>query len=390
MMGGIAAALLAPHVFKWVAEYPILIALVALCRPVPARPYDRRRQHALFGALIAALALLIVSTIFAVRLDEPMFIWTFGGLLVASILFWRGLFAAITALAVLIIYAGTEQLPATFVRSFFGVAVVYDSPDGQFRTLLHGTTMHGVQRIRRVDGRPASGRPELLFYYRNGAGIAQAFDAMRGRSNGPLRYAVIGLGAGMLACRVEPADTLHYYEIDPAIIRIARDQNLFSFLHVCRPDVPIILGDARLKLAEAPDESYDLIMVDAFSSDAIPTHLLTREAMAVYLKKLRAHGMVVLHVSNRYLELASVVAGIASENGLITRIYDDEHKIYGVVDRYTVTSIVAAVARRDEDFGTLARARDWELKKPDPSQWVWTDDYSNIFGSVLRRLSSRK
>src|SRR5262249_49388780 len=150
-------------------------------------------------------------------------------------------------------------------------------------------------------------------------------------------------------------------------------------LQMCRPDVPIILGDARLKLAEAPDESYDLIIIDAFSSDAIPTHLLTREAMMVYLKKLRANGMVVLHVSNRYLELTTSVVGIASANGLITRIYDDRNENNVRVTPYAFTSVVAAVARHDEDFGLLAQSGDWKLKTPDPSEWVWTDDYSNIF-----------
>jgi len=264
--------------------------------------------------------------------------------------------------------------------------MVRESPDGRFRVLMHGTTLHGVQRIRHVNGDPVTGRPELESYYRNGSGITQTFQAVRARINGPLRYAVIGLGTGTLACRAEPADIVDYYEIDPAVIRIARNQNLFSFLQMCRPDVPIILGDARLKLAEAPDESYDLIIVDAFSSDAIPIHLLTREAMSLYLKKLRANGMVVLHVSNRYLELAPVVAGIASANGLITRIYDDRNRSYVRVTPYAFPSVVAAVARHDEDFGPLAQSRNWELKTPDPSEWVWTDDYSNIVGLLLRRL----
>jgi len=387
MTGGIAAALLAPHVFKWVAEYPILIALITLCRP--GLTNDRHRHYALFCA-IAALAVLIGSVTFRFRLDEPSFVWPFGALLVASVLFWRGLFAAIIAFAVLSIYAATERLPGTFVRSFYGVSMVYDSPNGQFRVLKHGTTLHGVERIRQSNGQPAIGRPELLVYYRNGSGIAQSFDAVRARIGGPVRIAVIGLGAGMLACRSEPDDTFHFYEIDPGVVQIARDQNLFSFLQVCRPNVPIVLGDARLKLAEAPDESFDLIVVDAFSSDAIPIHLLTREAMAVYLKKLRTHGMVVLHLTNGHLELASVAAGVASANGLITRIYDDEDPNYGVSSPYGFPSIVAAVARREEDFGLLAQARDWKLKRPDPSQWIWTDDYSNIFGALLRKLRGRE
>jgi spermidine synthase len=149
--------------------------------------------------------------------------------------------------------------------------------------------------------------------------------------------------------------------------------------------VPIILGDARLTLAEAPDGAYDLIIVDAFSSDAIPIHLLTREAMAIYLKKLSAHGMVVMHVSNRHLELASVVAGIAAANGLTT-LFSEGADIDEAANPYKFSATVAAVARSEEDFGPLAHSADWTLASPDPNQWVWSDDYCNIVGAVIRKL----
>jgi spermidine synthase len=177
---------------------------------------------------------------------------------------------------------------------------------------------------------------------------------------------------------------MHFYEIDPAIVRIARDPTLFSFLSECYPDAPIILGDARLTLAEAPDGAYDLIVVDAFSSDAIPIHLLTREAMAIYRDKLSPNGMVVLHVSNRHLELSSVVAGIAAANGLIT-LFSDSVEIDEATNPYKFSGSVAAVARSEEDFGPLVHSPDWELKVPEPDQWVWTDDYSNIVGSLIRK-----
>ena len=177
---------------------------------------------------------------------------------------------------------------------------------------------------------------------------------------GPIRFAVIGLGTGSLACRAGPDDVVHYYEIDPAIIHIARDPNLFSFVSSCRPNLPIVLGDARLTLADAPDGAYDLIVVDAFTSDAIPIHLLTREAMAIYLKKLSPHGMVVLHVSNRHLELASVVAGIAAANGALTRV-NDSAQVDESTNPYKYSGTVAAVVRNEEDFGPLAQAEGWEL-----------------------------
>jgi protein-L-isoaspartate O-methyltransferase len=198
-------------------------------------------------------------------------------------------------------------------------------------------------------------------------------------------YATIGLGTGTMASYGRPYQHVHYYEIDPAIIHIARDPELFSFVSACRPDVPIILGDARLTLAEAPDAAYDAIIVDAFSSDAIPIHLLTREAMAIYLKKLAPGGIVSIHVSNRHLELASVVAGIAAANGAITRVNDGGDATENEND-YMFIGTVTAVARRDEDFGPLAQSQFWAVQEPDPEQWVWTDDYSNIVGALIRRL----
>jgi hypothetical protein len=387
MIGGIAAGLIAPHIFNWVAEYPILLALAVLCRPGPLLPADTRLRYALIAGLVIAAGLLGYFSLYTVTVEDNNFNWAVAILMAACVLASRTplAFAAIVAFVLLANHSIVEQAGALFTRSFFGVVKVSEAVDGQFRLLQHGTTLHGGQRIRDEAGQPVTGRPEMLLYYWDGSAIAQAFDAVRGRIGGPIRYAVIGLGTGTLACRAGPDDTVHYYEIDPAIIGIARDSGLFSFLAECRPNVPIVLGDARLTLADAPDGAYDLIVVDAFSSDAIPMHLLTREAMAVYLKKLSPHGMVAMHVSNRHLELASVVAGIAAANGLVTRV-DDSATIDEGANPYKFSGTVVVAARSEEDFGVLAQSREWDALEPDPKQWVWTDDYSNIVGSVLRRM----
>jgi hypothetical protein len=377
VIGGAAVGLIAPHVFNWVAEYPILLALTLLCRPDRAMPPNSIARGFLFAGLAILASLLIITTIHQVRISEGYYIWIFGLLLATCTLFWRMPlpFAALVAFLLLASHNIIDTPRTIFLRSFFGVAKVTDSRDGQFRLLTHGTTLHGVQRIRDRFGRPVVGRPEPQVYYSKGAAIPQTINAVRAQMGGPIRYAVIGLGAGSLACLAQPDDTVHFYEIDATIIRIAQDARLFNFLQACRPNVPITLGDGRLRLGEAPDGAYDLIIVDAFSSDAIPIHLLTREAMAIYLEKLSAHGVVVLHVSNRHLELLSVVAGIASANGLITRVYDLE------------PSWVAAVARSEIDFGPLPPF--WKLKASNPNRRAWTDDYSNIVGS-LRMLSIKK
>jgi protein-L-isoaspartate O-methyltransferase len=389
MIGGIAAGLIAPHVFDWVAEYPILIVLAALCRPGFTLPNDARGRYLVLGVI--AVTVLFMAAFHQLHPDyeENLFYWIIGSLLAASMVFWRVPlpFAALVAVALFINRTYVDVNGTTSVRSFFGVHRVADSDDGRFRILSHGTTLHGAERIRDASGQPLSGRPDILMYYYDGSAMAQVMDAVRARDAGPISYAVVGLGAGSLACRAKPADTVHYYEIDPAIVHIARDSGLFHFLSACRPNVPIMLGDARLTLADAPDGAYDIIYVDAFTSDAIPIHLITREAMAVYLRKLKPHGIVVIHVSNRFLELASVVTGIAAASGAVARV-NDGSDFTEKVDEYLFVGTVVAVTRNDLDFGALAWSNYWVRQTPDPSQWVWTDDYSNIVGAILRQLKA--
>ena len=388
VIGGGATALIAPHAFNWVAEYPILIALAVLCRPGLALPRDRSRRYLLFGGIAAAAVVLVVCALYPVAIDAIPFDWAVGALLAVSLLlFWRAPlpFAAVIGFVLLFNYSIVTG--GTSLRSFFGVTKIVDTADRQFRLLQHGTTLHGGQRLYEADGQRATiDPPEQLFYYWDGSAISETFEAVRARVDRPIRFAVIGLGVGSLTCRAAPDDTVHFYEIDPVVVRVARTPYMFSFLTMCRPDVPIFLGDARLTLADAPDGAYDLIIVDAFSSDAVPIHLLTREAMAIYLKKLSPHGMVVMHVSNRHLELASVVAGIAAANGLMT-LLSNEPDPDEVADPYKFGSTVAAVARREEDFGPLTQSPHWRPMAADPGQWVWTDDYCNIVGALIRKLS---
>jgi hypothetical protein len=230
-IGGIAAGLIAPHVFNWVAEYPILLALAVLCRPGLALPRAPSARYLLFGGIAAAILVLAMQALAPIAVGAAVFNWTAAALLAASLLFWRAPlpFAGIVAFVLFLGHGIEEPEDAVSVRSFFGVAKVSETADRQFRLLQHGTTLHGGQRIREADGRPAdTDPPELLLYYWDGSAISQTFDAVRAQVGGPIRFAVIGLGTGSLACRAEPDDTVDYYEIDPAIVRIARDPLLFS------------------------------------------------------------------------------------------------------------------------------------------------------------------
>jgi hypothetical protein len=339
------------------------------------------------GAVAVTLLTMVAFTWAHPEFSENSFDWIIGAFLVAAVLFWSAPlpFAATIAVVLWINHSYAESAGAISVRSFFGVHKVTDSADGRYRVLSHGTTIHGAERIRDENGDPVTGPPEPLTYYYDGSGMAQVMDAVRARTGGPIRYAVIGLGTGSLACRSRPGDTVVYYEIDTSIVYTARDSGLFHFISGCRPDLPIILGDARLTLADAPDASYDIIFVDAFTSDAIPIHLITSEAMAIYRAKLAPHGIVVIHVSNRYLELASVVGGIAYANGMIPRVNDGTDAPTSDAE-YKYVGTVVACARSDEDFGRLAQSTSWPREQPDPKQRVWTDDYSNIVGAILRPL----
>jgi hypothetical protein len=396
MIGGLCAALIAPLVFNWIAEYPLLIVLAALCRPGLSFPLGRREWTLIACAAALALYLAAPALGFGFDVDERTFQIVVGGLLLLALLVelfaWQAplAFAGLIAIAFMLgrIYepdVGREQT----VRSFFGVLKVMQTVDDKFRVLMHGTTIHGAERMADIAAYPGDHTPEPLTYYHANSAITRALEAARTRKGEPMRVAVVGLGTATFTCWAEPGDTWEIYEIDPAVVRITAEQKRFTFLASCTPQAPIIMGDARLKLAEAPDGAYDFIMVDAFSSDTIPIHLLTREAMAVYLAKLAPHGMVVMHVSNRHLELSSVVAGIAQANGLKTRTNpgtaDDEHENDAA---YKFTSTIVIAARADEDFGVLGGSDDfaWPVVTAPPGQRIWTDDYSNIVGAILRHM----
>jgi spermidine synthase len=398
MIGGIAAALIAPQIFNWVAEYPILIVLALLCRPGWVWPSGR--YSPVFWILLALVAAATLAPAFGFKVpllsalapgNYTYMKWAIGILLVISILisFDSVKYAYIVALCFLTIkaYENIDSRTRHTVRSFFGVHKVTDSYDGRFRVLLHGTTIHGAQRMLTNDYKPYTGRPELTTYYYQSAAIAQAVAQARANKKGPITYAVVGLGTGTLACHKQEKDQVHYYEIDPTTIQIATNPSRygFSFLSQCAPDAKITLGDARLTIAEAPDNTYDLIVIDAFSSDAIPIHLMTKEAVETYKKKLSPQGILVMHISNRHLELASVVAGISAANGMLVRTHNtSEGDTELNDDDYKFSGTVTAIVKKTEDFGALNEAKHWKDEKVDPSQWVWTDDYSNVLGAMLR------
>lgn len=375
--GGAFSALLAPAIFSTIAEYPIVIVLALLLRPGSFRPRPGTGFLRRNGDLLLPFVLLaaILGSAKAIPTDGRA-----GRVLLAALLLSGvaalALFAsrpvrfALGVGALLLIVA----LPPTSLyseRTFFGILRVEEQ--GERHVLVSGTTVHGAQNF--APGR----RSEPVSYYVREGPLGQLFDALGGRARS---VAVIGLGAGGTSVYGRPGDDWTFYEIDEAVARIAENPHYFTYLRDAKADIRVVIGDGRLKLAEAPDGSYDLFVLDAFSSDSVPVHLLTREAVELYLRKLSPGGVMAFHISNRYLDLRPVISGNARSLGLP-----------GLSQSYVVTraaardgaasSIWVLVARDMAALGKLAKDPRWKPLATGPGQPVWTDEFSNIL-SVVR------
>jgi hypothetical protein len=262
-------------------------------------------------------------------------------------------------------------------RSFFGTLRVRLDRDSKQLVLVHGNTMHGAQSLD-----PAR-RHEPLAYYHPSGPIGQVFEALRAQGSRP-PIAFIGLGIGTLAAYGAPDQQLTFYEIDPAVQHLARDPEYFTYLRDAEDrgvQLKVVLGDARLKMEQAADKQYGLIVIDAFSSDAIPIHLLTREAFHLYLSKLTGDGLLAFHISSRSLDLEPVVGALAQDTGLVGLVQRDE----ALKKLGKASSDWVVLARKPADLGGLARDARWKLLSGGRHVAVWTDDFSNVLGVVRWR-----
>jgi spermidine synthase len=257
-------------------------------------------------------------------------------------------------------------------RSFFGAYTVRSS--GTYHHLTHGTTLHGAQDTARPT--------DMLTYYHRAGPLGRMFAATPAAS--ARRVAMVGLGTGTAACYGGQGDVWTFYEIDPLVARMASDPRLFTYLRDCAPRVEVVLGDARLRLAEAAAGAYDVILLDAFSSDAIPMHLLTREALALYLDKLAPGGIVAFHISNRYLDLKPPLAELARETRLAGAVGNDVSDIV-LRNPMLARSTWVVLSRRAADLAELAREPGWAPLAPGGRDAPWTDDWSDVFSVVKWR-----
>ncbi len=271
------------------------------------------------------------------------------------------------------------------VRSFFGTHRVVDPPGGYFRILLHGTTLHGAERTIDLHAKAGS-RPLPLTYHHPTGPLAKGVllaRAAAGSFSHPLRVGIVGLGAGAMACHSRPGDHWRFFEIDPEVVKIAKDPTLFSYISACHPEADFIVGDARLTLAADPEASFDYLAMDAFSSDAVPVHLLTVEALRLYARLLSDRGVLALNVSNQHLDLPPIVESGLAQIGGLSGVYAE-----GESGRGAIRSQVILIAKHPE---IIEPALAWHNARRlgQPTVPPWTDNYSNILSPLVRRYRAK-
>ena len=375
-LGGVFNALLAPVLFPLPLEYPLLLVAACLLRPAPARTSGAARLGDV--ALPAVLALSIVALM---ALDGPgaphaaALALRVGTLLLCGAgLLWstgRRVRLALGLAACLFVPMAAQAVHTkAIVRNFFGILRVQGMEAEDVVTLQHGSTVHGVQGLRAGEELAPYG------YYSSHGPFGRLFATL---AQPTPSVGVLGLGVGSLACYARPGEAWTFYEINPAVAALARDTRWFHHLSGCGNQPAVVLGDARLQLAAEPARRFDVLVVDVFSSDSIPVHLLTKEAMALYLSHLNPGGTLLVHVSNRYLDLVPVVARLATDAGANVR-----HLLAapGGDAMRGMPAEVVAVGAPGNALDALA-ADGWDVPAPGPV--LWTDERSDVLGVIRWR-----
>lgn len=375
-LGGALTALLAPLVFTAIAEYPVALVLACLlgARPDPGGTPRRWLPDVALplglGALTAAL--VAAGQTGSARIG-PEVMFGLPALLCLAFVrrplrFGLGIAAILLASG---LYRGEEGRVLHAERSFFGVHRVTLDPSGRYVLLLHGTTLHGMQSLD-----PARRREPLAYFHREGP-VGDVMAVWRNAATWRTA-AVVGLGAGSITCHGRADERWLFYEIDPAVARIARDPRYFTFVRDCPPAIEIVLGDARRSLAAAGEARYGLIVLDAYSGDAPPVHLLTREALALYRDRLAPKGLLLFNVSNRHLDLEPVLADLARDAGLVAVLRPDT--AVGAAERAAgrMPSRWVVMAQETASLGALLTDARWRPVRGRARAAVWTDDFSGL------------
>ena len=384
VLGGIFNALIAPVIFNAVYEFILVLAMVLFLRPTGIEmpeAGDKPWRLLFIGAIAAAFNAMVL-----LGAGTTMTYVAFISVAILAVSCIRfdfhrvakiGMFATLAIVAIVFDLFGSDALFKD--RSFYSLLSVRaeDSANGKVHKFVHGNTEHNYQlRAPDLQHVPTS-------YYIEGGSIHTSVEALRETLGGNLDVAVVGLGAGAMVCYEQAGDNWIYFEIDPAVVELARNTKYFSYIETCAPQADIRIGDARQKLNDVKTGSLDMIVVDAFSSNSIPAHLVTKEALDLYRSRMTEDGLVFFHTSNKMLDVTSVVSRLAEDAGLTARYIDlsefpnnpyAEHGSRGTGVLMGPDAIMQKVTSSDESFQTWTPSR--HVK-------VWTDDYSSVLGTLL-------
>jgi hypothetical protein len=378
LLGSIFTVLVAPAVFNSVLEYPLMLIAACFLRPPKSiQPLRLRWEIVVSVVFLEVFGLMTFSE--SVRTNFSLILYAALGTTLYLLAGRRVSLAA--GLALLLMARPGEPTEGKLLaqeRTFYGVYRVRELDNGRFNVLSHGSTVHGIQEMRERDRH----RP-FLYFHQDGP-LGQLFAALDREGRTIQHIGVAGLGIGSIASYKKPDQHLTFFEIDPVMEKLARDPRFFTFLSQFGKKIDVVTGDARLSIAKQPDDRFDLLILDAFSSDAVPIHLMTREAVAVYLQKLRANGLLVFNISNRYVRLAPILGALADDAGLIA-----------LNQTFSPTKAQSGAGASASNWIVIGRtAADLEVISTDP-RWqrvhgergrksiLWTDDYADLIRVVV-------
>lgn len=392
VLGGIFNALIAPKIFLIPIEYSMTLASVGFVIwagtakiPFISKTFNSLDEKLKYKKLLAidivtiAAGLLTIGVIYVTKTHFVQVIGTFAIFAFFMMIVQnRFVFSCVACAALLTFQPGMWSMSKKLIdldRNYFGVLKVYTQKNINF--FYHGTTLHGAE-FQNEEWKLIP-----VVYYNPAGPTADIFNYMSKRI-GKQKIAALGLGVGSIACYKAPKRHFDFYEIDADVVRIAEDPKYFSYLSGCG-NYNIVLGDARLKMNDAPDESYDIVFVDTFSSDNIPVHIMTKEGFEVYLKKLKPHGIIGMNISNRYFDLRPVLTSIAGELGLTIYFkYDAPKKVKDTVSELYTESLFAVMARDPNDVAPFMENDGWKPLPPaETPARAWTDDYANVLSSMF-------
>lgn len=397
VVGGSFNAFVAPLIFNTVLEYPIVLVLSVLARPWGEGELKRWEWFSLVGACLIAVASVYMLTpdfwafwwdVFHFPVQEWAVKIPLGIAAVLAFILRRRAITMVAALLVVTVASSTIGDRVDVIhhwRSFFGVLresrMQIPGLGGEVRMLAHGTTLHGAQ------SQDPRFRCQPLVYYAHETPIGQVFDEMQ-RTHPAVSIGAVGLGTGSVAAYVRATDHLTFFEIDPLVVQVSNNRRNFTYTTECarsRPD--FVIGDARLTLQRQAPNQYDILLIDAFSSDSVPAHLLTVEAIRMYLQHLTPNGILILHLSNRNLNLrAPAMAGAHAAGGyalLQLHSADPSHPPMWESSEHAVI-----VARNQEALRPFLKDERWEPIDPNQTR-PWTDDYTNLFGALVSRIQDQ-